>query len=436
MSNNPVQSRALWTRPDRWIAAILAATSFAIHLVIALQLDAVRSFDQQDVFFHADTRSRLECTVEGRCAGRSTIAHPSIALFVNLPVGAVAFLLASRGTEADAVVAARRSATIWLSPLATGLQSGAAFFFFLTLGLNRTAALLASLLGVVSYSGLVFGSIPESFALSHCLITLGFLLTSLARPGANPRWGQWFALGVIATGITVTNLVSVAILFVTARLNADEGWWLSGGRCLQLMAAIGVTTSLLAVISHGLYESRPLEASEGVRYIKTWSRNNDPLIRAAQFPTALANSIVATNPTLADNYQGRVHDARYQFRFSLEGLPGVFTRARPFATVLLLLAAIGALAMLRAQPQTRNIATAALVIVICNFTLHAFWGVELLLYSLHWLQAFSLLTVGMLFLPARFETAGIVLLGIFTAAIGANNYNVGLSMLEHFATRQ
>ena len=437
VANQSVEFRAPRPSPERWIvvacAATLAAIALSIHLLIAVQLDASGSFDQQDVFFHADTQSRLECAVEGKCAGRSTIAHPNLALFVNPPVGAVAMLLSGRGASKADVAEARHRASIWLSPVAAGLQAAVAFYFLLSIGLGRIPAAVATLLGVFSFSGLVFGSIPESFALSGLLITIAYWLASRPEPGAVPRWGRWFVLGLFATGITVTNLVYIAILFFIARLNAGDDWQRSAFRCLPLTAAVGAATLLLAIVSHGLYESRPLEMSEGVRYIDTWSRDNNPIERAAGFPTALANSIVAINPIPAHNYQARLHDAQYKFRFSFEGRPEVFTAARPFATTLLLFAIAGGVAMWRSEPRVRYVAAASIAIVIFNFVLHAFWGVEVFLYSQHWLQAFSLLAVGVLFLPDRFATAALLLMTTFTLAIAANNYHVGRVMLKYFA---
>jgi hypothetical protein len=230
---------------------------------------------------------------------------------------------------------------------------------------------VASLLGVFSFSGLVFGSIPESFALSNLAITLGFLLAVWPRMGIQ-RWATWFVLGTIAVGVTLTNLVYVAILYFTARLNVGDDWRRAALRCLPMLGAIGIATVLLAFTTHGLYENRPLEASQGARYIETWSRDNDPLTRAAEFPSALANSLVAVDPIGAQNRQARLHDSRYKFRFNFEGRPRVFTVSRPFASVLLLLAVAGAFVMLREQSRARNAAAAALAIVLFNFVLHSY----------------------------------------------------------------
>ncbi len=429
-------------RIDVMLAIAIGAMSFALHLAIASQLDALRSFDQQDVFFHADTQSRLECAVLGDCASRSTIAHPNLALFVNPAIALVAALMPSSGAPSDGAYGAdlelaqrsrsRHLVSVWLSPFAAGIQAGIAFLLFLLLGLRRIPALVASLFGVVAFSSLVFGSLPESFALSGVAITLAFLLAAQRRRGDSVRWVAWYGLGVVATGITATNLVYIAILFVTGRRNAGDDWRRAGLRFMSLLPAICLTSLLLTYASQGLYGGRPLEVAEGARYVETWTRDNDPLARAAEFPTALANSIAATYPVTVQNYQAKLHDSKYQFRFTFEGRPRVFTAERPFATMLVLLSIVGAITMMRSEPLVRNAAAAALAIFSFNFVLHSFWGVEHFLYSQHWIQALTLLIAGVLFLPRRFEAPGLALMGILTVAIAVNNYKVGRVMLEYF----
>ncbi|MBW2389097.1 MAG: hypothetical protein JRG89_11755, partial [Deltaproteobacteria bacterium] len=174
-----------------------------------------------------------------------------------------------------------------------------------------------------------------------------------------------------------------------------------------------------ALASHALYDSRPLTLAEGTRYVSKWSEGNDPLERLARFPTALTNSVAGIPPDLAANYQGKLNDSRYKFRFTFEESPRAFSSARPLATALLVLAACGAWVMLRGARPLRSLAAACLAILLWNAGLHAFWGVGLFLYSQHWQLAFCLLLAGPLFAPRRFEWAGIALVFGFTLAVVA-----------------
>lgn len=204
------------------VALLLAGVSFALHLGLALRLDAVESLDQFDVFFHADTQARLDCVTRGICDHRSSISHPALDILVNPPVRAIAGLSSWLGAWQGDEQAARHAVALWVSPAAAALQSALVFMLFIALGLPWLSAGLASALATLSLSGLLVGSIPESFALSSCAIAGAYLLAARSAPGQPPQRCAWLALAVIATAITVTNLLSIIVLFAAGRSSAQD----------------------------------------------------------------------------------------------------------------------------------------------------------------------------------------------------------------------
>jgi predicted membrane protein len=416
------------------IACLLAGVSFALHLGLALHLDAVESLDQFDVFFHADTQARLDCTTHGQCDHRSSISHPGLDILVNPPVRGIAALASGLGAWQGETKTARHAITLWVSPAAAALQSAWVFMLFVALGLPRLSAALASALATLSLSGLLFGSIPESFALSSCAIAGGYLLAARSESG-NPlaQRSAWLLLAVIATAITVTNLVSIIVLFAAARFSAEDSPQQIVKSSGMLAGSAAIITLVLALASLALYDSRPLTASEGVRYVSKWSEDNQPLERLARFPTALANSVAGIPPNLATNYQGRLNDSKYKFRFTYEDAAGVFSSARPLATLVLVLSLCGGWVMWRGARTLRGLAAASLAILVWNAGLHAFWGVGFFLYSQHWQLAFCLLLLGPLFIPKRFALAASGLIAALTLAVAAQNWMVIRVMLAHFS---
>jgi len=417
----------------RAIALSLAGISFVLHLGLALQLDAVESLTQFDVFFHADTQARLDCATRGICGHRSSISHPALDLLVNPPVRAIAGVSSWLGAWQGDGEAARHAVALWVSPAAAALQSAWVFMLFIALGLPWWSAGLASAFATLSLSGLLFGSIPESFALSSCAIAGAYLLAARCEPELPLRRGPWLLLAVIATAITVTNLVSIVVLFAAGRFSARTSPLQILKQSALLAGAGVIVTILFALASSAVYDSRPLTLAEGTRYVSKWTQGNEPLERLSGFPSALANSVAGVPPKLAANYQANLNDSRYKFRFTFENAPRAFSADRPLATGLLILAVCGGWIMLRGVRPVRSLAAASLAILAWNAGLHAFWGVGLFLYSQHWQLAFCLLLLGPLFLPRRFQLAASVLIAALTLAVAAQNFMVGRVMLAHFS---
>ena len=434
MSNAIAPSRFPGERnPTRAIALLLATVSTALHLGLAFHLAAVGAVDQYDVFFHADTQARLACVVDLVCDHRSSFSHPALDLFVNLPVRSLAWGASALGAFGADIEAARRGIALMLSPLAAGLQSALVFLLLIELGLSRLNSLLASTLASISLSALLFGSIPESFALSGVAITGGLLAAVRAQQETRWTFARWVALSVFAMGVTITNLASLLVLYaVGRRIAGDDAQRIARRTAGLALATLGITF-VLASFTVAIYDMRPLNFQEGERYITKWSEGNDRLARFAQFPTALVNSVAGVPPDRAPNYQGQINDSRYKFRFTFDTTPGAFSGSRPLAWLLLMTSLLGGIVLARGDTQQRCAAAASLLILAGNALLHSFWGVGHFLYSQHWQPVFCLLLAGPLFLRGRARVAGAGLVAAITLAVAAQNWTVWRVILAHFS---
>jgi len=417
----------------RVICLSLAALSFALHLALALRLDAVGSLRQYDVFFHADTQARLSCVVDGVCDSRASISHPALDLLVNPPVRTLAKIASTLGLWSGDETAARHGIALGVSPVAAAIRTACVYMMLVYMRLRPGSALLGTLLVTVSFSGVLFGAIPESFALSGAVIAAAFAWAARTQKGEPAHQAKWIALAAVGSAITITNLAPVLCIWGAARWKAGEDWNAIARSAARLAISSVAVVALLALVSFTLYDSRPLTAEAGVRYVSKWTEGNDPSQRAAWFPTAAANSVVGTQPLLSDNYQARKNTSRYLFRFTFDDTPGVFSAARPIATVLVVVAFIGGALMLRGSSTQRAVAGASLAILGFNAVLHTFWGVGHFLYSQHWHLAFCLLLIGVLAAPRRFELVANVALVALTLAVLAQNWGVARIMLAHFS---
>ncbi|MCP4038636.1 MAG: hypothetical protein GY733_16975 [bacterium] len=369
----------------------------------------------------------------GECDHRSSISHPALDLFVNPPVRTLAWITSSLGMWDGEVSVGRHAIAIAVSPLAAALQTALVFLLCLELGLSRGRAMLASALASVSLSALLFGSIPESFALSGAAVAGAFVLAARAKRETNRSFARWLTLATFAAGVTITNLASIVVLYLAGRWNAGDDAMLIARRTIRLVvASVGITVAL-ATLAVAVYDVRPLNLEQGKRYVTKWTENNDPVARLAHFPTAMVNSVAGLAPDLAPNYQGQLNDSRYKFRFSYETTPSAFSTSRPLALVLLCAAALGAWAFASGDIRLRSAAAASFAILLTNAILHAFWGVGHFLYSQHWQLAFTLFLIGPMLLPGRGRVGGgLLVLGI-TLAVVAQNWTVGRVILAHFS---
>jgi len=398
----------------RAIAVALAVFAGAVNLTIALHFDGMKGFAQLDLFFNADASARLHCMVDDRCGGRSSFSHPNLALFVNPPVRLASSLITLGGVTGIEPEHARRIAALCVSPLASALKAPIAFYLLLALGLTLSQAGLLALLSAVSFSQLAFGSIPEAFALSGLLLAAAYWLALHCIRVRDRKLWPWVALGIFVTGVTVSNLVSVAILFGVVGLAAGERVWVVFARTGAVVASVLLATALLATAFGAAYQLKVHRAGE----------------RAIAMPSALAHTFAAPEPSLGPNVPARLGGSRYQYRFLVAHRERGFCFDHWLGVVFVGLFVLGGIGYRRAPTPARWLCGASLAILIFNWGLHSIWGVDLILYSQHWQMALLVLLAGLYFaFPASTSLVTAALCALLLAT-GLGNLRSGAAMTD------
>jgi hypothetical protein len=345
------------------------------------------------------------------------------------------------------------------------------------LGLPLSTTLVLTLLSAFSFSSIVFGSMPETFAVSALAVAIAYaLLLRSGRDDAMLAKLAWLAAGVFASGITITNVVPVALLYFTraTRKTARPGPALARAIVLAALAVfIALTAGVVTEKSLRLRgEPGPSEREWIAHYIVP-----RPLLHYATFPSAVVDGIAPGPPVRLPGFaidgRARLRAGPHEAAPSEEegapgGAPGDTVRSgaddarggAPFRGLnarlahltfepadrplsprnlvgLALLAALAWAAFRRRHGDTlmAPVARASLAIVGFNWLLHGLWGGETFLYSQHWHVSLMLAVAALAAATRpRRRTVGVVL-AASVAAIAANNLVILSRILSLLAGR-
>ena len=239
-----------------------------------------------------------------------------------------------------------------------------------------------------SFSGLVFGSVPESYPLSGALLAAAFLLLAdAARPGGRLRIVPWILVASTAFGVTATNLGLVGIPLLVAAMRTQG----SRARAIGATAGVLLLSAALAVV-----ELLALNAAYGEWLPLRKIERTDPFLAprpmatARSFPEALVSTVLPDRPAVVTNEIGLRRDYPIKLMFTIEGGPqGAVSRLlRGLVVAGFLL--LGALKLARLEGRGPPMLWAALGVLAFNFALHSVYrGPDLLLYSMHWHAALA-----------------------------------------------
>jgi hypothetical protein len=326
------------------------------------------------------------------------------------------------------------------------------------LGLGTGSSLLLASLGAVSFSQLIGGSVPEHFALGGFCVTASLLLAATElRDGRSPLSWAWLALGTLATGTTVTQIIPTLLLMVASGIGSGWTW----RNAVRQVVVVGVCAGLLTYGSafalnrllppresvgkasvpssdqHAEEKKAPSAAASKVwtlreilshhgrwvvRFLRLDANLREQLTRV---PEVLVNTL---SPPRFDTQllnRGQIQRGRYDFGFTLEKTGQWVTMA--IVPLLLVTGLIGSRYGSRGQ---RFVTLAAAGILLFNMVFHSLWGQEFFLYSQHWLVAQIVLLAGNLAYPSRTRRALCQLFVILFPVVAFRNANLIWSMLQ------
>jgi hypothetical protein len=413
------------------VAVLLGVLSLGLHMALAWQLDRLGAFERKDVLFDADVKTRLEAISAGRHLG---VKHPNLMAYFTPPITLAARSLATVcpgcGTEAEL----QRVLGKLVVPVASAVKTTLVFVLFRQLGFSSLQATTATLLSLVSFSTLVFGSIPESYGLTALAMAVAYALA--AASDGELTWRRivlWIAIGVFATGITLTNIVFVALLLWAA---SREKRLIAGG---IRAAAIAIVVFALTGASAYVLDLALVRHEQAVDGMSLRSTLRDRVLTPIQeqavaheagdagrklrhFPTAVANAFAP--PRMGTTFFGP--PGRERFGLSLERSPSIFGLGDPLGLSVVVLIVAGAMCSL-AAPHAWRIAIASIGLVAMGW-LMSVWGSETQLFSQHWHLPAVVLIAGVMTVP-RYGAVTTAILAALTLALAVNNLMIVREML-------
>jgi hypothetical protein len=472
----PARPRGAAEWRDLVSSAALALAAFVLHLELALRLDRLGAFERFNTLFGADPNLRLEALRRGDPLFR--LAHPGLSYLLGIPIRALGRLAATLVPGNPVPDQAARAIALGVAPLASALSCVVLLRLFRRLGLPFTAALLLTLLTALSFSSIIYGSMPETYGVSALAIAIAYALFVRSHRVGVPTELAWLAAGVFASGVTITNIVPVAVLYFVRAARKQGRPGVALVRTIGMGALAVFIASAAGVASEAFLRVRgapgPSEREWIARYVV-----EQPLLHYATFPTAIVNGIAPAPPTrlpafslemraqagtsrrkaapsedvaapggapgdtaprgaAAGGAEGGVAAGRPNARLARLTLQ---PSHRPFSPrnlggiVLLAVLAWAAFHRRDGDPETVSVARASLAIIGFNWILHGFWGGETFLYSQHWHVSLMFAVAALTLIAGARRRAVVAILAASTAAVAASNMLVLSRLLSLIAGR-
>lgn len=371
---------------------LTAATSAygTLLLAVALTWSFAGYLSEHNLFFNADPASNLASLAHGSW-GRLAPSHPGLEL-LSLPIRALATLL-SRAWPTGEVVSVRELLALGYSPVATLLTLAVLYRTLVRLGLTAGDARAAVAVWATSFSTLLFGVLPETYALSGFGVALLLLqFVEDTEPSRAPRHLRWAAVGWAAALVTITHAVTAGLLYGAMLWHHRRAASVAIGRGMAMAAglvaaSLGVHVLLLVVFG----------ASSGHEGQARWIARFVSLdlarigLNVLSFPLATLQAIAAFGITVGPR--------PFCDSGPCLGLTFTITTVTPGALGALGVATAGASwawHQLRGDPIRKRLAVPVALVLGSNLALHAVFGDEVFLYTKHWMGATSLLFLPLL----------------------------------------
>jgi hypothetical protein len=412
------------------VAVVLAVLAGALCYELAAARSGAGVFEYVDVLFDTDVAWFLQGFSEGRGTGAGwgarSLVHPNVANFVNPPVRALAAACAAISVCAEPAPA-RMTLAMWVSPIAAAVETCLLFLAIRGVSGSDARASLVAIMNLVLLPTLVYGALPESFALSGSAFAAFFYLVARTAAGRPVHAAWWVAAGTALASITLTNIwlfalgyaatqardrwLTTAALFAAARVAA-----VSLAATAALALAFGAAYGALSQYRTELQQFRELRVPRERVAERQWHAVIPETIGFAvsgafmSFPKALGDTVLPPRPSIhgralgLDTTRGTV-GARAE-----PSLQVTFREAAPdWGTLLALVAVAGAAgaAVLSRGPQ-RLLYQVAMVLIAANWIFHSLFGVELFLYAKHWSVAVAVLLAAWLDLRRAGPHAGTI----------------------------
>lgn len=361
-------------------------------------------FNVYNIFFDSDPNTNLASFAHGH--GRSVLTHAYLDLF-SLPVRAIEWLF-SNLLKPSSLVEFRELTSLAISPL---FSAATLPLFYQTLKINKVNSFESSVFTLIfaaSFSNIIFAIIPETYALSgFCIAVLIYYYFKCGEVKGYSRTEVWLVIALLLSGITITNICIFFLVYITHLYKKERLSRIASVIKATLVSALALLiVALVYKLSLLSFTNEP--GSEGggdwiSRYL-TLSLHQ-AIVNTINLFSASFNAFWSISPESL-------------FRKDCGGsVCNWLSFIRGKRDLLLLLGiAITWLLFIYAsiRPLKKNhwndLYLVSALIIVYNFSLHAFFGREMFLYSQHWMIPLCLILVPVLSGKRLFSITLLVLL--------------------------
>jgi hypothetical protein len=295
MSGNSIERLK---RSDFHLSLIIAIITITIHSLLTIRLNSLGVFDQYNVIFDDDPNRMKSLFANGW--GHAGFLHPLLPYFFSVPIRAIASIASISGAVNDEVVF-REILALYISPTMSAIKALSLFLTFRLLRLRIVDAVLATAIGVLSFSSLIFGSIPSSYVVSGAGLSLITLVSLLNCFGTTRLKKACFVLsGFISIGTTVSNVTHYG--WMTWMVLIRQGRKLIPALIRSIVGA-AILAFIILMLSGALGFLREGSTDDfrltvPLEFIDKYTPSvSEQISNGARFPEMLARSFIPTEPS-------------------------------------------------------------------------------------------------------------------------------------------
>jgi len=391
-----------------------------MNIAIELRLDSLEAFGTYNVLFETDPNQRILCFAHGwGQSGRSAI-HPNVCNFINPPIRVIGYIAKATGVAEDSIEF-RRKVALLVAPLAAATKTFLLYAVAIQIGVPIIGASLLAAFSSVSFTNIVFGSIPDHFILGGLTILLTVLVALRFARTRHYKPAIWIFCGVLVASVTVSNLFAFAIL-LWPLLVRNTGLRTGSASFFRALVLVLLITAGAKVALELGYDSRSQSLPKTAHWVQSFVRE-DPLTNILNIPDALGDTIAPRQVDVTANPYTREW-LPYDFMFYIEEKPFSRSALLGFLALILITTSCVLVRKNQALEWIKPTLLGCIGIVGFNTMLHAFWGDMYFLYSQHWHDA---LIVSM----AVLLTTTDVLRNYYFAALAVATAVVFISNIQH-----
>lgn len=409
------------------VTTLLMALSFLATLFVATRLYDLRSWYNWDVWFQSDSNVYLDVATGTAVPPWVLARHPAAAPLGQLVVLGIARLLTLLRIATGSAVAAQSWVFLVSIPLLNALRTRLVLQTALRLTGTAAGAVLVALLDMAAFAVVTVGSVPESYPVTACAISLMYWLALDDRPRA--PWvhpALWIVAGVVAIGATVTNAFAWVVLLGLSRIRRGDSLRRAGIQFVGLGGVVAGMVLVLAVVGAGSLQ----RFRSGMHDTGSMLRPVSAVV-ATELGWMVGHTFLAPRPAPETTWVTPSQNPEYDFTWSFSppyrhGWPSLW---RLLATALLVGAGIAGFAR---RPGYRGFGIAAGSIILFNAGLNLFFGDHFALYALHWHTSLLVLAAGGALLGTD-RRPWLVAMACFVAVTAFNSADLLLSLFRYMA---